>query len=56
MSIDIFYPIKCFYYYSYFIYTKYFGTYEQKVALEQIYNEVDYKWEYEKDSHYYESN
>lgn len=46
--MNILYPFKAVYYYSYFIYVKYFGTYHQKIALERVYNEVDYRWEFEK--------
>lgn len=44
--MDILYYIKAPYYYFYFLYIKYYGTYDQRVNLERIYNEVDYKWEF----------
>lgn len=45
--MDFLYPFKAVYYYSYFLYIKYYGSYEQKVRLEQLYNKIDYEWEFE---------
>ena len=44
--INFLYPFKALYYYSYFIYIKYNGSYDERLRLERIYNEIDYKWRY----------
>lgn len=44
--IDLLYPFKAVYYYTYFLYIKYCGDYNERVNLERIWNEVDYEYTY----------
>lgn len=46
MINKIFYPFKAIFYYVVFIYHKEFGTYDQKLRAERLYNEVDYEYMY----------